>query len=396
MARLTYEGVRVAFPGGAVALDDVTLDVEDGEFMVLLGPSGSGKSTLLRVMAGLEAPTAGKVLIDGHDVSDAEPRERDLAMVFQAYALYPHKTVRENLEFGLRMRGMAPAERRERADRIARTLDIEELLERKPGQLSGGQRQRVALGRALVREPKAFLLDEPLSNLDPALRLQARTELARLHRGLKATFLYVTHDQEEAMTLGDRVAVLREGRVQQVAAPMELYRRPATRFVAEFIGSPAMNLVRCAVERRGASGARLRGRGLRLDVDAPVPEVVCDEVVLGVRPHDVVRVPGTVGGAAAEAGPAPDAVALVDLVEPRGSDLLVRLRLGTGDEVESLAIVLPTEPAVREGDQLAVRFPRDRLHYFDVSDGRRIGDNLRAVPHGSRTMPSDASADPAS
>lgn len=402
MASLSYEGVRKVFAGGTVAMDDVTLEVRDGEFMVFVGPSGSGKSTLLRIMAGLEAATGGRVRVDGEDVTDTEPRDRDLAMVFQAYALYPHKTVRENLEFGLRMRGVEGPERQVRVDTIARTLDIADLLDRKPGQLSGGQRQRVALGRALVRTPKAFLLDEPLSNLDPGLRLDARAELARLHRKLGTTFLYVTHDQEEAMTLGDRVAVLREGRVQQVAPPMELYRRPANRFVAEFIGSPAMNILRCtAVTAADGRGVRLEGPGFDLHLDDTRVHDLPDQVLLGIRPHDVELVAGAErsadtegsaetgrsaeaqgghavadaqgGNAVADAqggNAAADAQGEVELVEPRGSDVLVRLRL-TPEAV--LTIVAPSDLDATEGRRMSVRLPPDRLHFFDAHDDTRVG-----------------------
>ncbi|MDX1646270.1 MAG: ABC transporter ATP-binding protein [Longimicrobiales bacterium] len=363
MAELRFEGVRKVFAGGTVAVDDVTLEVRDGEFMVFVGPSGSGKSTLLRVMAGLEAPTGGTVRVDGEDVTVAEPRERDLAMVFQAYALYPHKTVRENLEFGLRMRGVKASERRERAEAIARTLGIAPLLHRKPAELSGGQRQRVALGRALVREPKAFLLDEPLSNLDPGLRLDARAELARLHRKTATTFLYVTHDQEEAMSLGDRVAVLREGRVQQVAPPMELYRKPANRFVAEFIGSPSMNIRRCTATARGTGGGvRIEGPGFDLHLDDGRAHELPHEILLGIRPHDVLPVDG-------DEAPR-DADGEIELVEPRGSDLLVRLRL-TPEAV--LSVVAPPDLGAAEGDRMAVRLPPDRLHFFDPRDGTRVG-----------------------
>jgi len=364
VATLRFEQVDKVFDGDA-AVKNISLEVEDGEFMVLVGPSGSGKSTLLRVMAGLETPNAGRVYIDDDDVTDAEPQERDLAMVFQAYALYPHKTVRGNLEFGLRMRGIDGAERGERVEAVAGTLGIDELLERKPGQLSGGQRQRVALGRALVREPRAFLLDEPLSNLDPALRLHARAGLARIHRHLAATFLYVTHDQEEAMTLGDRVAVLRDGRLEQVAPPTELYRRPATRFVGEFIGSPAMNTYRCRVEHD--DGVRLVTRHFRLDPGTAAPDAIGEEVVLGIRPHDVRRT-GTDDA---------DLSGRVELLEPRGSDLLVRLRLGEGDadereQADTIAVILGPDADVRPDAEIGLRLPREKLHFFDPEDGRRL------------------------
>ncbi|HZD04002.1 MAG TPA: ATP-binding cassette domain-containing protein, partial [Longimicrobiales bacterium] len=298
-----------------------------------------------------------------------------------AYALYPHKTVRQNLAFPLRTRHVEEGELRRRVEEVAATLDIAGLLDRRPAQLSGGQRQRVALGRALVRQPKAFLLDEPLSNLDPGLRLNARAELARIHRRLKATFLYVTHDQEEAMTLGDRAAVLRDGRIEQVAPPTELYRKPATRFVAGFIGSPSMNMYRCAVDRR--DGLRLRGAGFHLDAGDAEPADLEGEVDLGIRPHDVTLV---AEGDERDA----DARGRVDLVEPRGSDLLVRLRLGEGagtrsgvgtlrgaangnDEGGTMVVILDPEVEVREGDRVAVHLARRHLHFFDPRDGRRLG-----------------------
>src|SRR6188768_4223711 len=240
MAGIELEHVTKAFAGGVVAVDDVTLRIADGEFMVLVGPSGCGKSTLLRMIAGLEEATAGSVFLDAEDVTDCAPRDRDLAMVFQSYALYPHMTIRQNLAYGLKVRRTPKAEINERVERVARLLRLEGLLDRRPAALSGGQRQRVAMGRAIVREPKAFLMDEPLSNLDAKLRVTMRAELASLHARLGSTMVYVTHDQIEAMTLGQRVAVLRDGRIQQVDTPQTLYRNPANLFVAAFIGSPAM------------------------------------------------------------------------------------------------------------------------------------------------------------
>ncbi|HEY8256424.1 MAG TPA: ATP-binding cassette domain-containing protein, partial [Gemmatimonadales bacterium] len=263
------------------------------------------------------------------------PQERDIAMVFQNYALYPHMTVRQNLGFGLRMRGAEPATIDQRVVRVAESLVLDQVLDRKPAQLSGGQRQRVALGRAMVREPQAFLFDEPLSNLDAKLRVETRAELARLHRRLKATIVYVTHDQEEALTLGSRVAVLHEGIVEQVASPMELYRRPATRFVGGFVGSPAMNFL------PGTAAGRNDG------------------MTLGVRPHDIALVPPGQG----------DLDARVDVVEPRGSELLVYLRLSGGSNDE-LRVVAPPEPMVPADAIVGVRFDRERLHWFDAS-GRR-------------------------
>ena len=262
------EGVRKLFADGTRAVAGVDLEIGAVALLVLVGPSGSGKSTILRVVAGLESPTEGAVFINGEDVTALEPQQRDVAMVFQSYALYPHKTVADNLAFGLRMRRRTPEEIRERVRWAARTLDLESLLDKKPAVLSGGQRQRVALGRAIVRKPRAFLLDEPLSKLDPALRLAMRTELAHLQRRLGVAMLYVTHDQEEAMTLGHRVAVLREGRVEQLAAPMELYRRPESTFVASFVGSPAMNLCSCRIVRE-PDGTRLEGEAMRVHLGAP-------------------------------------------------------------------------------------------------------------------------------
>jgi multiple sugar transport system ATP-binding protein len=264
-----------------VAVDDVTLTVRDGEFLVLVGPSGCGKSTLLRMLAGLEEVTDGRVLIDGRDVTDDAPRSRDVAMVFQSYALYPHMTVRQNLAYGLKVRRTAKPEVNQRVKEVAQMLQLDELLDRRPAALSGGQRQRVAMGRAIVREPKAFLMDEPLSNLDAKLRVSMRAQLAALHARLGTTTVYVTHDQTEAMTLGHRVAVMRDGRVQQVDTPQALYHRPASLFVAAFIGSPAMNLVDAVVD-----GNDLLFAGFRIPLPAdhrPAPGV--ERLVLGIRPE---------------------------------------------------------------------------------------------------------------
>ncbi|MBA3761031.1 MAG: ABC transporter ATP-binding protein [Gemmatimonadales bacterium] len=326
-----------------MAAKGLDLEIRDGEFMVLVGPSGCGKSTALRMIAGLETPTSGRILIGDRDVTSVPPQDRDIAMVFQTYALYPHMTVRENLAFGLRMRGTAPEVIEKRVQEASRALGLDPVLGRRPAQLSGGQRQRVALGRAIVREPKVFLFDEPLSNLDAKLRVETRAELARLHRRLGATVVYVTHDQEEAMTLGWRVAVMRDGFLQQVAPPMELYRGPANRFVAEFVGSPGMNFL---------PGNAVAGIG-----QTP------SGTTLGVRPHDLTIVAPGAG----------DADAWVDVVESRGSELLVYLRMGaTGDGAE-LRVVAPPEPQIEEERTVGVRFDRTRLHWFEVETGRRVG-----------------------
>ncbi len=281
MAEIRLEGVSMTYPNGVTAVDDVDLAIRDGEFLVLVGPSGCGKSSLLRVVAGLEQADRGRVVIGERDVTTLAPKNRDIAMVFQNYALYPHMTVRGNLSFGLSLRKVPKREIEERVEAVARTLGIEELLDRRPGALSGGQRQRVAMGRAMVREPQAYLMDEPLSNLDAALRVAMRSELLRLHERLGVTTVYVTHDQVEAMTLGQRVAVLRSGKVQQIDEPQVLYDRPANLFVAAFIGSPSMNLVH---------GEIVDGVARFADVGVRLPEASAlrgrsGPVVLGIRPE---------------------------------------------------------------------------------------------------------------
>jgi ABC-type sugar transport system ATPase subunit len=346
VASIRLETVWKTYPNGQVAARGVDLSIADGEFMVLVGPSGCGKSTALRVIAGLETPSAGKVMIGDRDVTELPPQERDLAMVFQSYALYPHMTVRENLAFGLRMRGVRSAISAERVDGVAKALGLDGVLDRKPGQLSGGQRQRVALGRAIVREPMAFLFDEPLSNLDAKLRLETRAELARLHRRLAATMVYVTHDQEEALTLGSRVAVMRDGRVEQVGPPLEVYRRPATVFVATFVGSPAMNLLPADLLP-----------GVRAEGSSPMAGST-----LGVRPHDISVVSPGAG----------DLDALVDVVEPRGSELLIHLRLGAAGDGPEVRVITPPDLEVAPDRVVGLRFDRGRLHFFDPGSGVRV------------------------
>ena len=354
MAAIRLQGVRKAFAGGQVAVDDLDLEIGDGELFVLVGPSGCGKSTVLRLLAGLETPGAGSIWMGDQDVTRLPPQERDVAMVFQDYALYPHKTVRENLAFGLRMRKVAAPRIDARVSEVAALLDLEPLLDRKPGQLSGGQRQRVALGRAIAREARAFLLDEPLSNLDAKLRVHTRTELGRLQQQLGATMVYVTHDQEEAMTLGDRVAVMRQGRLEQVAPPLEVYRRPASRFVGSFVGSPEMNFLPGRVEDGGRVAC---GRlGVRFSA-LPAQLRPGDPVILGVRPQDVLLTDGE--GA--------DAHPRLEVVEPLGPSLLCHLRL----DDQPLRMLLSAEQAVTEGAEVPIRLRPDRLHLFHP-DGPRL------------------------
>lgn len=360
MAAVRLEQVEKIYPGGDVAVRGLDLCVADGELLVLVGPSGCGKSTVLRLIAGLEVPTSGRIVVGERDMTAVPPQQRDVAMVFQNYALYPHKSVWENLAFGLRMRGVRDAEIAARVASVAKTLGLEGLLERKPAQLSGGQRQRVALGRALVRQPQVFLLDEPLSNLDARLRVETRAELARLHRSLGATMLYVTHDQEEAMTLGNRIAVLRDGRLQQVAPPGELYRRPANVFVGGFIGSPAMNFFPCVLRSQEAR-LQLECPSFTLELPACRPlDTNHTALLLGIRPHDVQLVPRE------EA----DTPARVEMVELLGNDMLVHLEW-PGSSTR-LRIVVSAETRLTIGEHVGLRFRSDRLHLFAAENGQRV------------------------
>src|SRR5437868_6721656 len=283
MAKIVLDHVSKVFGDDVVAVDDVSLEIHDGEFIVLVGPSGCGKSTILRILAGLEDVTAGELSLDEREITDLPPKDRDIAMVFQNYALYPHMTVEQNLGFGLKLRKTPKEEQRRRVEEVAKVLGLDKLMQRKPSELSGGQRQRVAMGRAMVREPQAFLMDEPLSNLDAKLRVQMRAELARLHERLGTTTVFVTHDQVEAMTLGERVAVLRDGVLQQVDVPQNLYEHPANLFVAAFIGSPPMNLVEAKVEERAVSFGEHR---LPLSAGLSLDQYEGRSVILGIRPSD--------------------------------------------------------------------------------------------------------------
>jgi multiple sugar transport system ATP-binding protein len=391
MARIAIEGVTKVFRGGVVAVDDVSIEVGDGEFLVLVGPSGCGKTTLLRIVAGLEEVTDGEVVIGDTLVTDMPPRDRDVAMVFQNYALYPHMTVAENLSIGLRLRRQPKAEVRERVAAVAHILGLEPLLERRPAELSGGQRQRVAMGRAMVREPQAFLMDEPLSNLDAKLRVQMRAELARIRDRVKTTTVYVTHDQIEAMTLGDRVAVMREGVVQQLDTPQNLYRRPANLFVAAFIGSPSMNLLEARIEGDSVCFADQR---IALDGGADLRAYDGRTVVLGIRPgdfedaavwHDESRPAFDVDVDVSEelgdqvnvifrldAPPVQsDAVRDASTTEEGGADVLVPLVAAEGRSV-CTACVDPRTSA-RPGRRVRLSVDPARFHFFDTETGLAIG-----------------------
>ncbi|HEX7119467.1 MAG TPA: sn-glycerol-3-phosphate ABC transporter ATP-binding protein UgpC [Longimicrobiales bacterium] len=369
MASVTLDRVRKVYDGGIIAVHDVSIEVGAGEFVVLVGPSGCGKSTTLRMIAGLESITAGEVRIGDRVVNAVPPKDRDIAMVFQNYALYPHMTVRENMAFALKLRNVPRAEIDRRMREAAAILAIEELLDRKPRHLSGGQRQRVAVGRAIVRQPRAFLFDEPLSNLDARLRVQMRKEISRLHRQLGATMIYVTHDQVEAMTMGDRIVVMHEGRVRQIGAPADVYERPADTFVAGFIGSPPMNLWRGHV--RGDGGASVfeaRAGGLRIPLDAPVLQRLGlasgGEVVLGLRPEGI-----HLGEAPFASGACFGIDARLDEAEPMGNEIFLYASAG-GQEIVAR---VPPQPVPRPGDPVRLTLDLDRLHAFEAATGVRLG-----------------------
>jgi sn-glycerol 3-phosphate transport system ATP-binding protein len=355
MATLTLSSVRKSF-GQTPVLHGIDLDVADGEMIVVVGASGCGKSTLLRIVAGLETPTSGSVRIDNRDVTALEPADRDIAMVFQNYALYPHMSVFDNMAYGLRIRRLPMAEIRRRVAEAAEMLEIGSLLDRKPRQLSGGQRQRVAMGRAIVREPKLFLFDEPLSNLDAKLRVQMRAEIRRLQKRLGVTSLFVTHDQVEAMTLGDRLVVMNKGRAAQVASPMEVWGVPADTYVAGFIGSPAMNFLRAELAM-GGSGARLKAGPTLPFADGPRAGEDGLPLVIGIRPEHVLHQP--------DAG---DALPLaVELVEPLGSETVIHGHLPGN---EPLVARLPLS-AGSIGDVLPVGLPAEAWHVFG-GEGTRL------------------------
>ncbi|MBE7536804.1 MAG: sn-glycerol-3-phosphate ABC transporter ATP-binding protein UgpC [Opitutaceae bacterium] len=368
MANVSIENLVKIYPEkggpGMRVIHGINLEVRDGEFTVLVGPSGCGKSTILRMIAGLEEISGGTISIDGRVVNNLPPRDRDIAMVFQNYALYPHMTVYDNMAFGLKLRKLPKAEIDARVREAATMLGLEPYLARRPKALSGGQRQRVAVGRAIVRNPKVFLFDEPLSNLDARMRVSTRTDISKLHARLGATMIYVTHDQAEAMTMGDRICVLKDGRIQQVAAPLDLYNRPDNLFVAGFIGSPPMNFFNGAVQKAGdslcfvaggATGASLR-ISLNADMARRVSSHIGKPIVLGIRPEDVSTTSAT------PFPPQWNAEARVDVAEHMGSETL--LYLTTGDTA-FIARMRPTEH-YSSGQKLTVTFDPEKIHFFDA------------------------------
>ena len=370
MSEVRLDRVRKIYNNGYVAVKDATFEARAGELLVLVGPSGCGKSTLLRMIAGLEAPTDGTLSIGGRIVNDVPPKDRDVAMVFQNYALYPHMSVAENLGFGLTLRKLPRTEIEQRVRAAAEKLGLTEVLSHRPGMLSGGQRQRVALGRAIVRNPKVFLLDEPLSNLDAKLRLSTRVQIARLQRSLKATMVYVTHDQVEAMTLGQRIVVLNRGEIQQIDEPMRLYHRPANVFVAGFFGNPAMNFFRGILGRDGQ--VRLNGDnggdraafpiGGLMDANPFMRDYAGREVAIGLRPEDMRPVAGNADGATTIS-------ARLEYVEPVGNEIFLNLRFGGCDLVSRV----PPMPLPESGRTIQLAFQSTALHCFDAQTGLRIG-----------------------
>jgi multiple sugar transport system ATP-binding protein len=381
MSEIRIGGVSKQFPGGVMAVDGVTLDIRDGEFMVLVGPSGCGKTTLMRMIAGLEEVSSGSIHIGDDDVTYQDPRDRDIAMVFQNYALYPHMTVKKNLAYSLIVKKTPKAEIEQRVAEAARMLGLEELLGRRPAALSGGQRQRVAMGRAIVREPRAFLMDEPLSNLDAKLRVSMRSELARLHDRLGVTTVYVTHDQVEAMTLGQRVAVMRSGRIQQVDTPSVLYSEPENLFVAAFMGSPSMNLVEATVER-----GRLHFAGFEIPLDGGRQPGREGRVIVGIRPHDLEDVEFSKPSL-------PQITVTASVLELLGSEVNIifsieappveteELQAAAADDEGKLLLDdnkasftgrLDPRTRVRHGDEIRLTLNTARLHFFDPETGRAL------------------------
>jgi multiple sugar transport system ATP-binding protein len=365
MAQVQLQHVTKRYENNAVAVSDVNVTIEDKEFVVLVGPSGCGKSTTLRMIAGLEEISDGTITIDGKVVNDVAPKDRDIAMVFQNYALYPHMSVYENLAFGLRMRKYSKTEIDTRVRQAAEILGIGQFLERKPKALSGGQRQRVALGRAIVRRPKVFLFDEPLSNLDANLRVQMRTEISKLHKQLQATMVYVTHDQIEAMSMGSKIVVMKDGVVQQVDAPLTIYNKPANKFVAGFIGSPTMNFFEGTLSKNGSVRFDQTVPGLSVSItDAQYSARLksAKDVTLGVRPEHISAKP--------ESPTAQKVQAMIELTEPVGNEIFVYFKLGKASEQYICRIASDTHPEA--GKPFDLYFDLSKAHFFDRSTGASI------------------------
>ncbi|MDP4092837.1 MAG: sn-glycerol-3-phosphate ABC transporter ATP-binding protein UgpC [Bacillota bacterium] len=368
MASVKMKNVYKRYDGGVTAVSDFNLDIEHREFLILVGPSGCGKTTLLRMVAGLEDITEGEIYIDDKLVNDVQPKDRDIAMVFQNYALYPHMSVFDNMAFGLKLRKIPKEEIKKRVQEAAKILDIDHLLDRRPKALSGGQRQRVALGRAIVRDPKVFLMDEPLSNLDAKLRVQMRTEISKLHQKLNTTFLYVTHDQTEAMTMGTRIVVMKDGYIQQVDTPQALYERPSNMFVAGFMGSPQMNFISAKVEKRGDEIHLTFGKD---DIKLPegkakkleMSDYIGKEVILGIRPENIHD-----EALFLESMPESIVEARIELVELLGSETLLYMVV---DNVDFIARVNPRTKA-KTGDIMKVAFDPNKIHLFDKDTERTI------------------------
>jgi multiple sugar transport system ATP-binding protein len=367
MAAVTLKSVRKVYDNGVVAVDGATFEVQAGEFIVLVGPSGCGKSTVLRMIAGLESITAGGLFMGGQQVNDLPPKDRDIAMVFQNYALYPHMSVFENMAFSLKLRKYSKAEIQARVEKAARVLGISGILERRPKQLSGGQRQRVAVGRAIVRDPRVFLFDEPLSNLDAQLRVQMRTEISKLHTQLGATMIYVTHDQVEAMTMGDRIVVMKDGHIQQIDRPLNLYKRPVNRFVAGFIGSPAMNFIEGRLEREDGEYFVTPDREIRLRVNGRWPRSFAGEtgkgVILGIRPEDI-----SVAGSTGANGMRPLVCMTLDIVEPMGNEMFLYAR----NAEHAVVARVPPQDLPPLGSEIQLAFDLEKAHLFDAAGEEAI------------------------
>jgi len=373
MATVTFDHVWKKY-GDVIAVNDLSLEIQDGEFMVLVGPSGCGKTTSLRMIAGLEEITEGDLRIGDRIVNNVPPKDRDIAMVFQSYALYPHMTVRDNLAFGLKLRKTPKNEIERRVKEAAGMLSLEPLLNRKPRELSGGQRQRVALGRAIVREPAVFLMDEPLSNLDAKLRVETRANIARLHQRLKVTTVYVTHDQVEAMTMGQRIAVMSDARLQQVGTPQSLYDEPINKFVAGFIGSPSMNFLPVTATGEG-DHVTLTGSGLSIALPADFKgQVSGQSAILGIRPEHLDLV---------ATGPSGTLQGTADVVEYLGNEELIHVSAGGAD----IVAVIGSEHRVRPGDALTFQVPLDKIHLFDAESGLSLRRSVQEAVSATGAVP---------